>query len=135
MSFGAGLELTFLHLGMNVMASMTMWGLVSDWSRFAIPLKRAADWFKGSGSDAGAMHVTVTGDLDGGDVFKRTWHLLATEGHGPYVPTLAASALVRKLRHGDTAFLGARPCIGILTLADFIRETNGLRIDMTESCA
>lgn len=134
-SFGAGLELTFLHLGMNAMARMTRMGLVSDWSRYALLLKRAADWFKGAGSDAGAMHVTVTGDLAKGGKSTRTWHLLATGGDGPYVPTLAAAALVRKLQSGDTSFLGARPCIGVLTLADFVREVGGLRIEMTESSA
>lgn len=134
-SFGAGLELTFLHLGMNVMAGMTRIGLVTDWARYATLLKRAADWFKGFGSDAGAMHVTLTGDLAQGDKSTRTWHLLATGGDGPYVPTLAAAALVRKLQSGDTSFLGARPCIGVLTLADFARELDGLSIEMVESSA
>jgi hypothetical protein len=132
-SFGAGLELTFLHLGMNMMAGMTRMGLVADWSRHATLLKRAGDWFKGVGSDAGAMHVTVTGDLAQGGKSTRTWHLLATGGDGPYVPTLAAAALVRKLQSGDTSFLGARPCIGVLTLADFVWEVDGLRIEMTDS--
>ena len=57
----------------------------------------------------------------------RTWQLVATEGHGPYVPTLAAAALVRKLREGDFA-PGAFPCVGLLTLADFAREMDGLAI-------
>ena len=135
MSFAAGLELTFLHLGMNVMAGMRRMGLVADWARYATLLKRAADWFKGIGTDAGAMHVTVTGDLAQGGKSKRTWHLLATGGDGPYVPTLAAAALVRKLQSGDTTFLGARPCIGVLTLADFARELDGLSIEMVESPA
>lgn len=131
-SFGAGLELTFLHRGMNVMAGMSRIGLVPDWARYASLLKLAADCFKGMGSDAGAMHVTVTGALAQGGKSTRTWHLLATGGDGPYVPTLAAAALTRKLQSGDTSFLGARPCIGVLTLADFARELEGLSIEMAE---
>lgn len=133
--FGAGLELPFLHLGMNAMASMARAGLVADWARHAALLKRVADWFKDAGSDAGAMHVAVTGDLTQGIKSTRTWHLLATDGDGPYVPTLAAAALVRKLQSGDTSFLGAKPCIGVLTLSDFARELEGLRIETVESSA
>ena len=59
----------------------------------------------------------------------RQWQLLALEGDGPYVPTLAAAALVRKLRDGDTALApGARACLGMLSLEDFAREAQGLRI-------
>lgn len=131
-TFGAGLELEFLHRGMNVMASMTRMGLVTDWSRHAELLKTAADWFKTFGTSAGAMHVTVQGDLAQGGDRTRTWHLLATEGDGPYVPTLAATALIRKLQEGNTSFLGARPCVGVLGLEDFLREVDGLNITMGE---
>ena len=65
----------------------------------------------------------------------RCWHLVATRGHGPYVPTLAAAALVRKLQHGDIALVGARPCVGLLSLQDFQRESTGLNIEMTEASA
>jgi hypothetical protein len=48
------------------------------------------------------------------------------------VPTLAAAALVRKLQREDTAWIGAKPCVGLLSLADFQRESTGLNIEMTE---
>lgn len=131
--FGAGLELAFLHRGMNAMAWMARLGLVRDWSAHAGWLKRAADWFKNWGSDAGAMHVSVTGRTVAGVEVARTWHLVATEGDGPCVPTLAAAALVRKFAAGDVPFVGARPCIGLLTLADFEREAQGLNIRMAEA--
>ena len=131
-SFGAGLELSLLHRGMNVMAMLTRFGIVPDWSVHASALKRAGDWTKTWGSDAGAMHVSVTGETARGVKGTRTWHLVATAGDGPYVPTLAAAALVRKLHHGDISLVGARPCIGLLSLEDFARESEGLRIAMAE---
>jgi hypothetical protein len=48
--FGAGLELTFLHRGMNLMAWLAQRGLVRDWAAHAPLLKRAADWFRHCGS-------------------------------------------------------------------------------------
>lgn len=130
--FGAGLELPFLHHGMNAMALLVRWGLVRDWSRHARLLKRAADGFRHWGSNAGAMHVTVQGTDHAGATVRRTWQLVATHGDGPYVPTLAASALVRRLAGGTAMTSGARPCIGLLALEDFVQEAQGLRIVMQE---
>ena len=129
--FGAGLELPLLHVGMNAMAALTRWGLVADWSAHAAWLKWAADRFKGLGSDAGAMHVTVSGTPRGAGLAQRSWHLLATHGDGPYVPTLAAAALIRKLRDGEVTWRGARPCVGMLSLNDFAQASEGLHITLS----
>ena len=131
--FGAGLELGFLHRGMNLMALLTRWGWVADWSRHAQALKHAADWFQGMGTQAGAMHVSVRGETPDGAKRIRCWHLVATEGDGPYVPTLAAAGLVRKLLRGDALQPGARPCMGLLSLEDFAAEADGLHIEMAEA--
>jgi hypothetical protein len=125
--FEAGLELGFLHRGMNLMAWMVRMRLVNDWSRHAPVLKAAADQFRHWGSDAGAMHVAVRGRDMRGAAVSRTWQLVATHGHGPFVPTLAAAAMVRKLKKGQ-AVPGASPCIGLLNLDDFTREMDGLSI-------
>jgi hypothetical protein len=130
--FGAGLELRFLHRGMNVMAMLSQLGVVRNWADHANILKRVADWFRHWGSDAGAMHVSVTGLDETGRAVTRGWHLVATKGDGPFVPTLAAAALVRKLAAGDLPSAGARPCIGLLTLNDFLLEAQGMHITMED---
>ena len=126
--FGAGLELLALHLGMAAMALPARLGIVRDWGAHASWLKRWSDRFGTLGSDAGAMHVSVRGlDAQGGAV-RRTWTLMAVAGDGPWVPTLAAAALVRKLAAGAPPAIGARPCVGELALDDFARETAGRQI-------
>jgi hypothetical protein len=128
--FGAGLELGFLHRGMNAMAVLARMGLVRDWASHAGWLKHAAELFQTWGSDAGAMHVTVEGVGVTGEPMTRIWTLVAESGDGPFVPTLAASALLRKLAAGEQIPAGARPCIGLLSLDDFRMETDGLDIHM-----
>ncbi len=115
------------------MAMLTRLGIVSDWSVHATPLKRAADWFKAMGSEAGAMHVSVLGMTAQGIRQTRTWHLVATDGDGPFVPALAAAALIRKLHRGERSLVGARPCVGLLSLVEFAHEAAGLRIEMAEA--
>lgn len=130
--FGAGLELWLLHRGMNLLAWTARRGWVADWSHHARWLWRAAALFEHLGSDAGAMHVRVDGVDDDGVAQSRRWQLVATHGDGPFVPTLAAAALIRKFGAGSWP-AGARPCLGLLTLADFAAETTRLRIGMGES--
>lgn len=131
--FGAGLELEYLHRGMNLMAWMARHGLVKNWAAHARLLKRAADLVQTWGTDAGAMHVTVSGTTMEGRTVSREWQLIATQGDGPYVPTLAASAFVRKIHSGGRAFAGAMPCVGLLTLEDFAVEMQGLKIATSET--
>lgn len=128
--FGAGLELRWMHRGMNAMAWVARHGIVADWGRFAVPLKRVADLFLHQGSDVGAMHVQVTGTDAQGRSVQRRWRLLARAGHGPSVPVLAAAALVRRLAEGGQLPPGAAPCVGMLTLEDLRREAQGLQIEM-----
>ena len=130
--FAAGLELVFLHRGMNAMAWMAQKKWVHNWAAHAKALKTASDWFRHVGSDAGAMHVQVSGLAEDGTHHIRTWELVATAGDGPYVPTLAASALVRLVASGTPLQAGARPCVGVLGLDHFAAEMHGLAIHTTQ---
>jgi hypothetical protein len=79
------------------------------------------------------MHVSVKGTTAAGRPVCREWRLIATDGDGPCVPTLAASAIIRKLTTGNLKLSGAMPCIGILTLDDFMHEMRGLNILTSET--
>ena len=81
------------------------------------------------------MHVSVFGLRNDKVEASRTWSLVATHGDGPYVPTLAAAALVRRLSAGDAQLAGAMPCVGSLALEDFEKEARGLNIQTTEVVA
>jgi hypothetical protein len=118
---------------MNLMACLARIGLVKNWAAHAHWLKRAADLFQNWGTDGGAMHVCVSGTTHEGQPASRQWQLLATCGDGPYVPTLAASALVRKLHAGDLQQMGAMPCIGLLSLEDIALEMQGLSITTSQT--
>lgn len=132
-TFRAGLELPILHFSMSAMALCTRMGLVREWSRYAVALKKISDLLQGFGSDAGAMHVEIRGEDRVGAPVLRRWILVARNDDGPTVPTLASTALIHKLARGAIAVRGAMPCVGLLTLSDFVAQMNGLAIDITRS--
>jgi hypothetical protein len=130
--FGAGLELRLLHRGMNALAWMAHKGLVSNWSRHAKTLKAMSEWFIRWGSDAGAMHVKLQGRRHDSESVERLWELVALQGDGPYVPTLAAAALVHNLAAGAAITPGPKPCVGLLSLGDIVAQAAGLAITTSE---
>ena len=127
-SFGGGVELSLLHFGMQVLAWCRYRGPVRDWSRHAVWLKAVSDWFLRFGTADGAMHVFVRGNVGNGHANERRWFLVATDGDGPYVPTLAAAAMVRAIMDGRTVARGAMSCVGLLPLDHILAEGEGLAI-------
>jgi saccharopine dehydrogenase-like NADP-dependent oxidoreductase len=126
--FRAGLELSFLHLGLWGLSWLTRVGLVRDWSRHAEPMLRASRWFETFGSDVGGMHVTLRGvDADGRGAVRR-WNLIATSGHGPEIPATAAVVIARKLAAGTLVARGARACLDLFTLDEFMAALDGFDV-------
>ncbi|MCW0197298.1 SDR family oxidoreductase [Sphingopyxis sp.] len=70
------------------------------------------------GEHRGGMFLRARGLADGRAV-ERSWHLLAEGDGGPYIPSMAVEAIVRKLLAGDRPHAGARSAIEALTLADY----------------
>ncbi|WP_281559990.1 saccharopine dehydrogenase NADP-binding domain-containing protein [Thalassomonas sp. RHCl1] len=120
--FQAGLELPFLHLSMVAMAYLAKKGWVKNWSPLSKPIVKASNVFMPFGSDNGVMQVLISG-LDRQKQRKTIkWSLYAPGGIGPYIPTLAAIILARKLLLEQTAadpVFGATPCTGLFSLSDF----------------
>lgn len=126
--FSAGLELPFVHLGLYALSWLRRLGFVQDWSRYAGAMTRMSRWFEHWGSDAGGMVVTVSGQDHNQLPLQRQWQLLAGSGDGPFVPTIAAALLAKKLARGDAIESGARACLEQFALAEFVAEVSDLDI-------
>lgn len=79
------------------------------------------------GEHRGGMYVHATGTR-GGQAVEESWHLLAEGEDGPYIPSMAIEAVVRKLLAGETPAEGARPATHALALSDYDRLFEGRAI-------
>jgi saccharopine dehydrogenase-like NADP-dependent oxidoreductase len=127
--FFAGLELAILHYGLLLASLPVRARLMGSLEPLARPMRFLADLFRPLGSDCGGMVVEVRGTNAGRERVAASWSLVARAGMGPYVPTLAALALVRRLCDGALIFRGAGPCVGHLTLDDFEGDFERLGIE------
>ena len=114
--FRAGPEAAFQVFGLWLLSWLVSWGWLSSltgMSRWLLPLQRLTGWVSGRS----AMAVEVKGTRDGEPTVRR-WTLIAEDGCGPEIPTLAAQLLARGIRQGVLQ-AGARPASGLLRLASF----------------
>lgn len=120
--FFAGLELGILHLGLAAFALPVRWGWIESLRPLAKPMLAIARMFLPFGSDRGAMVVEASGEDAAGRPISSRWTLLADANRGPFVPVLAALAMIRRFRDGWAPPPGAHVCAGIMTLAEFLPD-------------
>lgn len=70
------------------------------------------------GEHRGGMFVRARGLRDG-ERAEASWHLLAEGDDGPYIPSMAIEAIVRKCLAGTRPAPGARPATHALELSDY----------------
>jgi len=123
--FLAGLESKAEHFGMLALARI----LGGHWRTkgLARMLHGARRFTRPFCGDRGGMAVRVCGVDEDGATAKVQWSLLAKNDDGPYTPTLAAVASVRALLD-DRVEPGARPCVGVLKLAEIEKEMSNFAI-------
>lgn len=123
---GAGPVPEVLHRILNLLArARARFGLPS-----LVPLSRlfytVLNLMK-FGEHRGGMYVRATGRRDG-HAAEQSWHLLAEGEDGPYIPSMAIEAVLRKLLAGERPADGARPATHALELADYERLFEGRSI-------
>jgi NAD(P)-dependent dehydrogenase (short-subunit alcohol dehydrogenase family) len=125
-SFRAGPEFSFQVLSIWALSWLVRWGVIpslaalSGWLRFLqAPTNKL-------GSDRSGMVVEVKG-FDGAVGQVARWTLIAENGDGREIPTLAAALLAQKIVAGEME-PGAHAANNLLTLADFKPQFDRLAI-------
>ena len=126
--FYAGVEVALFHLSLWLLSWPCRLGLLRRPERLApalLWLKRRMSWL---GSDRGGMFTRLEGIGHDGGRERVDWHLIASSGHGPYIPAIASVIVARKLARSELATRGAVACLGLFTLEEFMAEVADLDI-------
>lgn len=116
-SFRAGTELAVQTVGLWLASWPVRWGWLASLKGFARWLRSAQRLTARWGSDRSGMVVRLFG-VAGGRRVERRWTLIAADGHGPEIPTLAAAILGERILAG-TVPPGARDAGDALAISDF----------------
>jgi hypothetical protein len=127
-SFYAGFASDAGHFAVTALAQLVRAGLLNSAAPFAAPLERLSRVLERAISDRGGMFVELSGTSAEGAPLALTWHLLAARNHGPHIPCGAAIALARKLARGDRLPIGAMPCVGVLSVEEYLESLRDLEV-------
>jgi hypothetical protein len=114
---GAGPKPEVLHRMLYGLAWLVRLRLLPSLERFARLIHFVSNHVRW-GEDRGGMFVEVEGSR-GGAPALRSWHLVAEGNDGPYIPSMAVEAIVRKALAGNPPVPGARACVTELEVADY----------------
>lgn len=123
-TFRAGTELGFQMRALWLLSWPVRWrwlGSLGKWARWLLPLYQAT---LGLGGARSAMKVRLAGRA-GRRAVERGWTLVAENGEGLEVPTLAAALLAEDILAG-TMPAGARAADDLLTIERFLPVLAGL---------
>lgn len=126
--FHAGVGNPLSHLATWTLASLVRKGWLKSLLPLARPLWHLSRWLEPLGTKLSAMHVDLKGLGRDGAPLERRWQLIAFDNHGPQIPCGAAIALTRKLAAGRLPVKGATPCVGLLTLEEYLGALSHLKL-------
>lgn len=136
---GAGPVPEILHRMLNGLAWLVRKKILSSLSPFASLFYFVTN-FARWGEHRGGMFVSVKGLDQRGNKIERSWHLLAEGDDGPYIPSMAVEAVIRRILAGNQPQAGARTATRDLELEDYeaLFKTKtiytGIRESDTQGC-
>ncbi|OJT49332.1 saccharopine dehydrogenase family protein [Pseudomonas moraviensis] len=119
---GAGLKLG--GVANALLAQALRFGLVRDHVRWAARLHRLGTWFERFGDGKSAMYIDVQGIGVDDQPLNMTAQLTALNDKGPEIPSCAAVALASKMARGYVPQAGARPCVGEISVDEYLAAIN-----------
>lgn len=128
--FSGGVESSFLHLSLWCMSWLVRWGMPIRLGKYSNLFYRVAKSFDRFGSDAGGLYIFLSGKDLQGKPKNIKWFIIARKNHGLYIPTIPAIVLAKKIFHGEYSTVGAKPCVGLVSLKELLAEMNDYDISV-----
>lgn len=126
--FSAGMENSVLHLGIWFLSWLIRMGMPLNLAKYASFLLCMSHMFDHLGTNDGGMHMIIKGKDNAGKPKEVRWFIIAKDGDGPHIPTIPAIILVKQLVRGSLTKSGAYPCVGMVTLDEYIRELKDFNV-------
>ncbi len=97
-------------------------GLPLNLPRHADILLKISNRFDRFGTQNGGMHIILRGKDKNGKAHERRWFIIAENGDGPQIPCVPAILLAKRLACGEKLVTGAYPCMGMVSLEEYLEE-------------
>ncbi len=117
--FKAGLELKCLQLILYGLSWLVRCKLLPSLNHFAKPMLAISHCFDRFGRDNTGFYMTLSGQDMEGKNLTIEFDIYAQNGDGRNIPCIPAILLTKRLAQGEN-LTGARPCVGLVQLKDYL---------------
>jgi len=126
--FQAGIELKAQHIGLVMLSWLVRIKLlrsVQPLAPFLLKLSRAFDFI---GKDDSGFYMVLSGLDENGRTKAIRFEIVAHQGDGLYIPSIPSILMAKKLARGEITAAGAQPCVGFISLDEYLNALGDLDI-------
>lgn len=129
--FRAGVEVAAQMHVLSLLAALVRAEVLRSLRPLARGLLALGPLFDPFGTKNSGFYMRLSGTGRNGEALEKNFYLIARQGDGPHLPTVLAIILARRLAQDRTAVpAGAQPCLGLVTLADYLAAIGDLDVEV-----
>ncbi len=130
--FSGSIENSIVHLGLWFLSWLVRLKIIENLEKYSALLLKLSHIFDPFGTSDGGMHMIISGK-DKNNLPKTVkWFIIAKNGHGPHIPSIPAIILTKKIIQGNFLIRGAKACVGLVSLEEYISELKCYDIEVYE---
>lgn len=126
--FSAGIESNVAHLGLWFLSWLIRLKLPLKLENHAETLLKFSHYFDSFGTDAGGMHMLMSGTDHKGNHKSIKWFMIAKNGDSLYIPTIPVIFLAKSILQEEIVKTGAISGMNLISLEDYFSELKKLDI-------
>lgn len=119
-SFKAGLELRFLHYILWMLSGLVKLRLFPPLNILAPYLLKISKLFDWIGKDDSGFYMRLIGTGKDNKPKEVLFELVAHQSDGLFIPSMPAILLTKKLANDEINNVGASPCMGVISLDEYL---------------
>lgn len=127
--FRGGLELKLLHFILCGLSWVVRAKIISSLQPAANPMLRISYLFDPFGKDDSGFYMLLSGFDEAGKNKEILFEIVAKHGDGLYIPSMPSIILAKKFANQQITAVGARPCLDLITLDEYLAAFKNLDIE------
>lgn len=127
--FGGGLELKGLHIILWLLSWLVRLKIIPSLLPAANLMLKISFLFDPIGKDNSGFYMSMFGTDKEGKNKHVGFEIIAKHGDGAYIPSMPSIIMAKKFANGQIAETGAKPCLDIITLDEYLTELKSLAIE------
>ncbi|KTD79387.1 saccharopine dehydrogenase family protein [Legionella waltersii] len=129
--FQAGLELKGLQIILFLLSWLVRLKLLPALDNFANPMLKISHLLDRFGSNNTGFYMTLKGQDKQKKALNIRFDIHAQDGDGLYIPCTPAIILTELLINQQLEFRGAMPCVGLISLDNYLNRLKELNLNIT----